>query len=247
MTNEPTRYYPRFSQAKDLENLLKFYDMNAHKNVLKRDQELFKKMVNDGDVVLIEDEAGKIAASSIMYPFVSKDAAGNDNVKWHEIGTLRCTLNGYGLMDTLVSMQTLRTFLVEPPSDRYIAHMITTPVQNMAKALGFREFIPLEEVFNIKATMIDGATGQQENWYQGGIETIPVMARALVKFLDKPVLENKKTQEKIVLDFSRSTFCQKLEPEIRALAAANLGDIEKPDFAKSVKKEQKKLIRKFYT
>jgi hypothetical protein len=249
MTNEPTPYYPRFSQAEDHDKILDFYNDNAHKNVLNRDPEVLKKMIGNGDVVLIEDAAGKIVASSIMYPFATTDAQGEENVKWQEIGTLRCTLNGYGLMDALVTLQTLRTFLVEPPSDRFIAHMETTPVQNMAKNLGFREFSPLKEVFNLKAAMVPNygsPPGLYVNWYQGGIETMPVMARALVKLFDKPVIENKKTQEKIVLDFSRSNFCQTLQPAIRSLAVADLGDVDKPDFSKSVKKQQKELVRNFF-
>ena len=71
------------------------------------------------------------------------------------------------------------------------------------------------------------------------------MARALVKFFDNPVLENKKTQEKIVIDFSRSTFCKTMEPVIRSLAAGNLGDIDKPDMAKGVRQQQQQLTRNF--
>jgi hypothetical protein len=247
MSEEPARYYPRFSQAKDHEKLLEFYDSNAHINVLKRDAKVLKKMISDGDVILIEDKAGKVVAASITYPYASKDAHGNEDIKWQEIGTLRCTLNGFGLLATLVSLQTLHTFLVEPPSDRFIANMETTPVQNLARKLGFREFTPLQEIFNLKAQMTPGYTSHgPEDWYQVGIEAMPVMSRALVKLFDNPVVGNPATQEKIVLDFSRSNFCTTLEPAIRKLAAADLGDVDKPDLSLSVKKQQKKLLRDFF-
>ena len=248
MTNEPARYYPRFSKAGDDKKILDFYDSHEHKNVLKRNAALLKEMISSGAVILIEDATGKIVAASITYPYTAKDANGNEEVKWHEIGTTRCTLNGYGLVDAMVSMQALRTFVVEPPSDRFIAHMITTPVQNMAKNLGFREFTPLKEVFNLKAKMVPGNNDPQEkkDWYQLGIEGMPVLARALVKLYDNPVIEHPRTHEKIVLDFSRSNFCQMLMPEIRVLAAANLGDVDKPDLSKGLQKQQKELIRKFF-
>ncbi len=248
MTDEPSRYYPRFSRASDHDKLLDFYNSNAHKNVLKRDTDLLKKMISEGAVVMIEDEAGKIVAASITYPYETKDAHGNEDVKWQEIGTLRCTLNGYGLLATLVSLQTLHTFLVEPPSDRFIAHMETAPVQNLAMKLGFREFTPSPEIFTLKSAMVPEHNDPlaRENWYQVGIEAMPVMAGAIVKLFDNPVIENPHTHEKIILDFSRSTFCQMLEPEIRALAAASLGNVDKPDFSLSTKKQQKKLIRDFF-
>ncbi len=250
MTDEPTRYYLRFSQAADHKKLLEFYDSHAHKNVLKRNAALLKSMISDGAVILMEDKAGKIVAASITYPYAAADDKARENVKWQEIGTLRCTVNGYGLLAALVSLQTLRTLLVEPPADRFIAQMDTTPVQDMAKALGFREFKPLKEVFNIKAAMVpaseyDSSHGDK-NWYQAGMEAMPVLARAIVKLFDNPVIENPRTHEKIVLDFSRSNFCQMMEPEIRALATADLGSIDKPDLSKGVKKEQKQLIRDFF-
>src|SRR4051812_25664722 len=116
MSTEPVRYYPRFSRAEDHDKLLAFYDDNAHKNVLKRNADLLKKMISDGAVVLVEDQAGKIVAASITYPYTKTDKKGNENVKWQEIGTLRCALNGFGIFDALISMQILRTFLLDPPS-----------------------------------------------------------------------------------------------------------------------------------
>src|ERR1700722_8574393 len=128
MADEATHYYPRFSQTSDCDSLFAFYDSHLHKNVLQRDPELLKKMIGDGDVVLIEDAAGKIVAASITYPYATADGQGNEDVKWQENGTPRCGLNGYGLPDALIPLQPLRTFIVEPPSDRFIAQMETTPV-----------------------------------------------------------------------------------------------------------------------
>lgn len=249
MTDEPTRYYPRFSEAKDHDKILAFYDSNTHKNVLKRDPEAMRKMIEGGDVVFIEDEAGNIVAGSITWPFAVKNAEGKEDIKWHEIGTLRSALHGFGVLPTLVPMQTLRTFIIDPPSDRFIAQMETKPVQNLAKSLGFRQFQPLQEIFNQKAATVpdyDKLPGHDGDWYQGGIEFIPVMARALVKLIENPIIENPKTGDKIVLDFSRSSFMKIMEPLIRKLATANLGDVDKPDFAKSTKQQQEQVLRNIF-
>jgi hypothetical protein len=246
---EPTRYYARFSEAKDYDKLMEFYDSNQHKNVWKRDPALMKEMIDQSNVVFLEDEAGKIVASSITYPYYITDADGKKDLKWYEIGTLRSALHGFGLIDALVPMQTLRSFIVNPPSDRFLAHMETTQVQGMAKALGFRAFEPVKEIFNTKAAMnpsYKDNPGLTHGWHRGGIEAMPVMARALVKFFDNPVIENEHTGEKIVIDFSRSNFCQTFEPAIRKLAATNLGDIDNQDLAKSVKQEEKKLVNAYF-
>ncbi|MDD9899559.1 MAG: hypothetical protein OXT65_01105 [Alphaproteobacteria bacterium] len=248
MTEEMTRYYPRFSRDGDYDKLINFYEGHPHQSILKRNAPLIKKMIDEGTVIMLENKDGDIIAASVTYPYAAKNAAGNDNVKWQEVGTLRSAVGGFGLVDALVSLQTLRTFLVEPPSDRFIARMDDAPVQKMGKRLGFREFAPVKEVFNLKAAMVpeDAHAPKHENWYQLGIEGMPVVAQAAAKLLDNPVLQNKRTGEKIMLDFSRSNFCRRFGEEIRALAAADLGDIEKPDMSKGIRREQKNLIAHFY-
>lgn len=248
MTQELTRYYPRFSRADDHDKLLEFYSDHQHKNVLNRDPELLKKMIGDGAVVLVEDKAGEIVAASITYPYTKADANGAEETKWQEVGTLRCALNGFGIFDALVSMQTLRTFLLDPPSDRMIAQMETTPVQNLAKSFGWREFTPLKEIFDIKAGTVTNYNDPHghDNWYSLGAEAMPIAAKALVRLYDNPVLENPKTHEKIVLDFSRSNFCSELMPQIRQLAGMDLGNVDKQDLTKGLAQQQKNLVKRYF-
>ena len=248
MTSSPEKYYVRFSKTEDFDKILEFYEMNAHKNVVKRDLDLMKKMTDEGAVILIEDSKGKIVASSITYPHKVKDANGVEHIKWQELGTTRIALNGYpGLFDAMVTMQALRTFLVEPPEERFIAHMITDPVQKMANRLGWRRLdaahISDELVECKKKSVAPGVKVDKVDWFHCGAEAIPGMAAWMVKAMDSPVLENKKTGEKIQLDFSKSTFFKFFETEIRNIAKKNFGDIEKPDMAKGMREQQQNWMK----
>lgn len=245
------KYYVRFSQTADRDKILDFYDLNAHKNVLKRDVDLMKHLVDDGAVVLVEDEQGKIVASSITYSHKVSDAQGIEHTQWAELGTTRIALNGYpGLFDAMVTMQTLRAFLVEPPEDRFVAQMHTDPVQKMAGKLGWR---PLDEKSVPDALRKDkektiGASASigTDHWFQCGIEALPVMAKWMVQAVDNPVLENKKTGGKIQLDFSKSTFFKMFEEEIHHLAAKNFGDVNNPDPKQSVRQRRDKWLKNFF-
>ncbi|MFN7113472.1 MAG: hypothetical protein ACK4PK_03850 [Alphaproteobacteria bacterium] len=248
---KPKKYFVRFSKPEDEQKVLDFYDMNAHQNVLKRESDLMKSLVDDGAVVLIEDEQGKIVASSITYPHKEKDSDGVEHVKWQEVGTTRIALNGYpGLFDAMVTMQVLRAFLVEPPEDRFVAQMFTDPVQKMAGKLGWRR-LPEEDVkaplVKSKETMVPpGASVGTVNWFHLGTEGLPVMAAWMVKALENPVLENKKTGEKIELDFTKSSFFNMFEEEIRHLAKRDFGSPDTPDMKKGVQQSRDKWLKKFF-
>lgn len=250
MTAEPKKYFVRFSEEKDHQKLEEFYHQNAHKNVRKRSPGLIRKLAGDGAVVLVEDEEGVIVAASVSYPHVVKDKDGDDHVMWQEVGSTRIILNGYpGLFDAMIALQTLKTFMVEPPEDRFVAQMRTVPVQNLAGKLGWRKFTAPDGLMKSKIDSIDAADVgaiSDDNWFQCGIEALPVMAAWMTKVMDNPVLENPKTGEKIVLDFSKSKFFKFFEPEIRNLAQKNLGDVENPDMSRGLAKAHKKWLKNLF-
>lgn len=252
MADKPQKFYIRFSTKADFDNIVEFYELNAHKNVRKRQQELMKQLAADGAVVLIEDEKGKIVAASITYPHTTTDKNGEEHVNWQEIGTTRMVLNGYpGLFDAMITMQTLRAFLVEPPDSTFVAQMHTAPVQGMAEKLGWRRMDAMPEaLMDAKTRSVDPADAphlSRDNWYMCGIEALPVMAQRMVKSIDNPILENKKTGEKIELDYSKSTFFKLFGPEIRVLAEKNYGDVDKPDVKQNVRQKRDKWLKSFFT
>lgn len=251
MSEKIPKYYIRFSNSQDFKNVLDFYDINVHANVRKRQHELMKQLVEDGAVILIEDEKGKIVASSITYPHKTKDKNGVEHVQWQEIGSTRMVLNGYpGLFDAMIAMQTLRSFLVEPPEDVFVARMHTVPVQNMAKKLGWRGYVAPQELIDIQKKSVsaeDQSTAPPGiNWFHCGVEALPVMAKWMEKSMDDGVLVNKKTGEKIELDYSKSTFFKMFGEEIKGLAKKDFGDVEKPDPQQSVRQRRDKWLKNFF-
>lgn len=249
MADAPKKYFIRFSVEEDFDKISAFYDVNAHKNVLKREQELMKKLTRDGAVVLVEDEQGSLVAASITYAHKAKDEHGVEHVQWQELGTTRCVLNGYnGIFDAMIAMQTLRAFLVEPPDNMFVAQMETTPVQNLAKKLGWRalEGGPSEALLDAKKKTVSDGHATSNDWYCYGIEALPITAKWFENAIENPVLTNKKTGEQIELDFSKSTFFTMFKDEIGNIAKMNLGDVDKPNAAQSLRTQRDKWLKKFF-
>lgn len=251
MSETPEKYYIRFANKDDFDKIVEFYDLNAHKNVRKREQALMKTLADDGAVILIEDAKGKIVAASITYPHKATDDKGNEVVKWQEMGTTRIVLNGYpGLFDAMITMQTLRAFLVEPPTSTFVAQMHTAPVQGLASKLGWRPMPALPDgLMDAKIKTMDPADVPKlttENWFLCGTEALPVMAARMVKSIENPVLENKKTGDKIELDYSRSTFFKLFGDEIKALAGKDFGDVDNPNVKQNVQRRRDRWLKDFF-
>lgn len=245
------RFFVRFSTSGDFSRILEFYDSNAHENVRRRQSEIMKVLVEDGSVILLEDELGKIVASSITYPHRAMDKNGVKRVMWQEIGTTRCVLNGYpGLFDAMVTMQTLRTILVEPPENVMVAQMKTAPVQNIAQKLGWRRLQegPPPELLVSKAQTVSDGNGQvtSSDWFACGVEALPTMAKWMGRAMDSFILEHKATGEKIQLDFSRSSFFNMFHDEIRCMAEKSFGDADSPDQKQNVRKYRDRWLKNFY-
>lgn len=246
---KPPKYFIRFSQEADFDKLSDFYDLNSHKNVLKREHDLMKKMTEDGAVILVEDEKGKIVAASITYAHMAKDERGVEHIKWQEVGTTRIALNGFsGIFDAMIALQGLRGFLVEPPDTTFVAQMETTPVQNLAGKLGWRKMEggPPAELLAGKGKTVADGHATANDWYVFGIEAMPVAAKWLENAMKNPVLTNKKTGEQIELDFSKSTFVAMFKDEIKNLAARDFGDVDKPNPAQNLHQRRDVWLKKFF-
>lgn len=246
---KPPKYFIRFSQDADFDKISDFYDLNSHKNVLKRQTELMKQLTEDGAVVIVEDEKGKIVAASITYAHSAKDEHGVEHIKWQELGTTRCVLNGYpGLFDAMIAMQTLRAFLVEPPDNMFVAQMETTPVQNLAKKLGWREMgsEPSDDMLEAKKKTVTHGHATKNDWYVCGMEALPTMAKWMENAVDNPVVTNKKNGEQIELDFSKSSFFNMFKDEIKNLANRDFGDVNAPDKNQNMHQRRDKWLKKFF-
>ncbi len=247
----PKKYYIRFSTVDDHEKLMEFYDVNKHTNVFKRQEAILKEVADEGLVILVEDAAGKIVGASISYGHKGKDAHGIETVRWQEVGTTRVVLNGYPEMfDALIGLQVLKTFMVEPPEDRFVCQVDTTAVQKMAARQGWKPFKgktdDLAHAKHMTVSSGDMHASATENWFECGVDNLPHLAKFIVKTLDTPVLENKKTGEKIELDFSKMKFIKYFEPEIRHLAQQNFSDPKHTNVTQSPVKVQKKWLKTLF-
>lgn len=232
--NEPKKYFVRFSRAEDFDKIMAFYTLNAHQNVLPRDPQVMRDLADDGAVILLENEEGEFVAASISYSLV-EDKNGL-SCKWVEIGTTRCVLSGYGkVFDALVPLQALRAFVVQPPEEGFICHVITEPVQKIIKRIGFKPFQIEEEILAAKRKLLtqsSSSADQSKDWFALDVDDFSGAVKEMLAVVDSDHLENSKTGERITLDISRSKFLTAFNEEIRELA--------KQDFNKASNDNRKK-------
>jgi len=239
------KYYVRFSCKNDFNKLMQFYKDHHHASVVARTGNLVEQLTTNGSVVMIEDEQNNIVAASISYPL---RAANDDHgdTRWTEIGSTRIAMGGYsGFFNAMIAAQVLRTFLVEPPSERMVAEMKDPPVQALARNLGWRPYTnPPPAMVKISYNILqDKATEGYSNWFQQGVEGLPIMARFMKDALDNPVLTHRKTGAQIELSFERCKLTSIFRDAINQAAQLPPGDIESPDMKRSMAKARQKWLR----
>ncbi len=245
---EPKKYFVRFSRDEDYAKLMDFYKDNAHQNVLPRDESVMRDLVDNGAAIILEDEKGVIVAASISYSLI-EDKNGL-SCKWVEIGTTRCVLSGYGkIFDALVPLQALRAFVVEPPEEGFICHVITEPVQKIISRFGFKPFAIQQDILDAKRKLLSQASAkadQSDNWFALDTEDFPRAIKAMWEVLDSPHLENYKTGERIKIDISRSKFLTSFNEEIRALAKDDFNKVSNDNRKKSYAQKRRAWGNRFF-
>ncbi|MEZ0225856.1 MAG: hypothetical protein ACAH83_14975 [Alphaproteobacteria bacterium] len=231
------KLYVRFSTAADEQKIFDYYAENEHKFVAKRDPEVWKERISSGAVTLIEDEQGKIVASSIHYPLIVKDEKGDDVHKWSEIGSVRVTLDGIGLFKPLMAAHIMRAYLLEPPEDRFAIEIVKG--NEHSKHVYLKEGatlwnIPKDLSDKVNATMQPGQEMDVE-WFQLGVEAIPHFAKMYVDAETNPVIKNKKTGEEYELDFSKCVLTTMFQEEVKKLSGLDFGDPQVPNPAHGLK------------
>ena len=226
------KLFVRFSTSQDETAIFDFYAENQHQFVFQRNPDVWKERIASGAVTLIEDENGKIVASSISYPIVDS----NGVQQWTEIGSTRVGLDGIGLVTPLLSAQVLRAYLLEPPEDRFVLEIVigNNHSKHVFMKLGATLFdIPDGLHEKVKSTIAPGSGKQTVEWFQMGAETIPDLA----KNIKDTILKNKKTGEEYELDFSRCALVIHFKQEVEGLAAKDFGDVKIPDLTRPLKRK----------
>lgn len=250
VSGKPEKFYVRFSTKEDAEKIKKFYLDNQHHNVRTRQEKMLGERIQDGDVVLIENEAGDIVGASVMYPLHGKDKNGRDVVKWQEVGTLRVIKNGYaGLFNILISTQILRTMLVEPPEERIVAK-INPAVWPLAQGIGAARWTPTQEVIDSATSTkipVPGSGDPTENWIQVTREAMPKVAKSLLYVYDNPLLKHKGYKEngqQIEISFERMKFVGKFYEELKILSGKDFGAPDKADPQQELLAAQKRWLKR---
>lgn len=232
------KLYVRFSTSADEQKIFDYYSENEHEFVAKRDPEIWKERIASGAVTLIEDDQGKIVASSISYPLIVQDDKGNDVHKWSEIGSVRVTLDGLGLFKTLMAAHVMRAYLLEPPEDRFAIEIVIGNAHS--KHVFLKEGatpwnIPKQLQDLVTDTMApDDDTGAVE-WFQLGVESMPHFAELLLKAEANPLIKNKKTGEEYELDFSKCVVTSMFHDEVKKISGLDFGDAKQPNAAHGLK------------
>ncbi len=246
---EPKTYYIRMSEKVDIDRIVEFYKKNQHSNVRQRDLDILKERANHGSIVIIEDEDKNIVAASISYSHTVEEN-GVESVKWVEVGSTRIAgLNGFpGVFDLMTTTQILRSYLVEPPENCFVAHMEHDVIQNLAERLGWRKIDDSKDIQNASDKTINNTDikDRSDDWYRFGVEGLPIMAKYMVDAWKKPVLTNEKTGEKIKISFEKSSLIKKFKYNIENLSKQDYGSVDKPDLSKGIRRHRDNwLIRRF--
>lgn len=247
--DESKTYYIRMAKSEDIDNILDFYKSNKHDNVRERDEETLRERADHGSIVIIESEEGDIVAASVSYAHVVEEN-GVDVVKWTEIGSTRIAgLNGYpGVFDIMTCTQLLRSYLVEPPEECFVAHMEHEYIQKTAERLGWRSMTPPEDLQKASDQTVGSedmkGRDRSKDWYREGVEGLPIMAKYMVDAWNKPEIEHAKGGPSIKISFERSSMLAKFKDNIEKLAERDYGSVDKPDLTKGIKQHRDEWLKR---
>ena len=185
--------YLRFSTVDDTQAIVEYYTQNRSPFVFLRDYDTWKERISAGAVTIVENEAGGIVASSISYPVVSTDESGHARHKWTEIGSTLIALGGIGLFAPLISAQVLRAHLLETPEDRFVLEIVNDnqrSVDVFARVGAVPFDVPRELFDQVQTTFAEGLD-RKVSWYQIGPDSMPVLAKNLVRAMEGAELKSK--------------------------------------------------------
>jgi hypothetical protein len=190
----------RFSEAADFPRILHFYQANRHDHVDVRESAQLEKAARDGRNLLFLNPAQEIVAASSAYDYTDDPSQPG---KWVEIGSTRCTLQGFGLYPFIIASQVVHESGTRPPGEMFFASVYTDNAavcDLLERKTGWKPMIPpqsLVEVTGLEADMPKLA------WFKSDKDCLPAQEKIVRDVHENPVFTNRKTGEIITLDLSR--------------------------------------------
>lgn len=216
----------RFSEESDAPVIYNFYLGNQHGDFDLRKPEVIQERAKTGQIIIVERD-GQTGMSSIGFAFAS--AAKPDQKAWSEIGATRSTLSGMSLYPFVIASQVIHEFLHQTPEDKFFANVYESndAVRNLlTNIVGWKEFEPEDEILAAcKTTKETPSSDRARIWYEATSDTLAHQARLVSEFIGKTHVENKKTQEKVPLDFGRFSLATIYKKHVEELAHGRFGEM----------------------
>jgi hypothetical protein len=228
--------YVRFSTGADLGRIVDFYNNNKSPYVFPREAAVWKERAEAGAVTLIEDDHGRIVASSISYPIIVPDADGNPVHKWTEIGSTLIALDGAGLFRTLISAQVLRATLLEPPTDGFVLEIVVSNARSIEvfEKVGGKPFdVPPDLFAVVQETFTAESKKRDVRWFHLGADDTPALANNIIDTWQHPDITRRTDGQRFRVDFSRNALQTLFLDDVKKLAGKGAVSAKKPVFLRA--------------
>lgn len=205
------KFYLRFADSADQQNVFDFYAHNTHPFVFRRDAEVWRERIANGAVTMIEDENKNIVAAAISYPVLLKDANDNEYHAWTEVGSVNVALKDSGLFTPLVTAHVMRAYLFEPPEERFVAEIkaANTHSFHCFTKSGWREFqVPQNIQDKIFETIVPEDRDPTARWVFADGDLIAQMAQYIHTHLQQPLRGVQKDGGDYEISFAKSLLAQ---------------------------------------
>jgi len=224
-----------FSKAADYGRIDKLFDP-AIKNVadpddyvVKRLDDVFHSAINKGNCVFLSDPAGDVQCMTIAYhAYLDDNPPPGANHDFTELGTSLSLRVGFNAAQLVVAVLALNEWWNHNPNIMTAAMIKATNIASLKTyrdALGWTVFSNpdvISDLFKATDKTLADITGPSilapdEEWYHYDETSLSLHAQCLIAFMNQGGLINKKTGEKLSVDFSAIDKTGLTRPRLEAL------------------------------
>jgi len=224
-----------FSKAADYNRIDKLFDpavksaIDPHNYVVKRLNSAFQDAVNKGCGVFLSDQAGDVQCLTMAYhTHLNDNPPPGANHDFTEFGTSISLRGGYNCAQLVVTVLALNEWWNHKPNMMTVAMIKATNVPSLKTyrdALGWKAFTDpgvIPSIFNATDKTLAGVTGPStlapdENWYNYDEKALSTHAHFLIEYMNQGGLINKRTGDKLNVDFSEIDKTGLTRPRLEAI------------------------------